>query len=48
MHWLFDGFALDDDDDLVDGIGGVPLGLAIAKDVVTNGLKASAGAPPEA
>lgn len=57
VHWIFDGFAvdpqnnelLDKDVDLangVAGVGGVPLGLAIADDIYENGLLADNGAGP--
>lgn len=44
VHWVFDAFAVDEDneldlDKLMDGkpIGGVPLGLEIAKDIFAAG-----------
>ena len=42
VHWSFDAFALDAQGkpDLSQNIGGVPLGLKIAEDVVRAGLKA--------
>jgi hypothetical protein len=57
VHWIFDGFAvnaqntplLNKDVDLatgVAGVGGVPLGLAIANDICDNGLLANNGAAP--
>jgi len=59
VHWIFDGFAVDaqnapllsKDADLangVAGVGGVPLGLAIANDIIANGLLADNGAGPAA
>ncbi len=38
VHWSFDAFALDNDDnpDLTKNIGGVPLGLKIAEDIFAN------------
>jgi hypothetical protein len=59
VHWIFDGFAVDaqnapllsKDADLangVAGVGGVPLGLAIANDIFDNGLLADNGAGPAA
>ncbi len=43
VHWSFDAFALDDNDDpdLNQNIGGVPLGINIAKDIYTNKMKKS-------
>ncbi len=43
VHWAFDAFATaaNGDMDLSRNIGGVPLGLTIAKDLWTNGLKAA-------
>ncbi|MGH3614707.1 MAG: hypothetical protein ACRDRK_19360 [Pseudonocardia sp.] len=48
VHWIFDGFAVNDDDeiDLTQNIGGVRLGLDIANDIATNGLKAANAAGP--
>jgi vanadium chloroperoxidase len=57
VHWIFDGFAvnpqgqpqLNKSVDLtngVAGVGGVPLGLAIANDIIANGLLADNGAGP--
>jgi hypothetical protein len=59
VHWIFDGFAVNAQDkpllnkDInlatgVAGVGGVPLGLAIADDIVKNGLLADNGAGPAA
>jgi membrane-associated phospholipid phosphatase len=44
VHWVFDAFAVDSvgKPDFTQNIGGVPLGLAIAEDIYTNGLKRSA------
>jgi hypothetical protein len=43
VHWFFDAFALDEDEepDLTQNIGGVPLGLTIAEDI----FAAGGGAP---
>lgn len=48
VHWVFDAFAVDEYDemDLDQNIGGVRLGLDIANDIATNGLKEANGAPP--
>ena len=48
MHWIFDGFAVNEDDeiDLTQNIGGVTLGIDIANDIATNGLTAAAAAGP--
>jgi vanadium chloroperoxidase len=57
VHWVFDGFAVDaqnkpllnKDVNLamgVAGVGGVPLGMAIADDIYDNGLLADNGAGP--
>ena len=59
VHWVFDAFAVDANDqpdlgrnvdlaNLVAGVGGVPLGLAIADDVFDTGLVAANGAGPSA
>ena len=47
VHWIFDGFAVDENDeiDLTQNIGGVRLGLDVANDVA-NGLKATTAAGP--
>ncbi len=49
VHWAFDAFLLDDnnDPDLSENVGGVPLGLAIAEDIYAggNGLKKSSVLP---
>ncbi len=47
VHWEFDAFAVNDNDeiDLTQNIGGVRLGIDIANDIA-NGLKASAAAGP--
>jgi len=46
VHWVFDGFAVNENDeiDLTQNIGGVRLGLDIANDIATNGLKAATAA----
>lgn len=44
VHWLFDAFVRKEEDnslDLGSNIGGVPLGLKIAKDIFTNGMTKS-------
>lgn len=43
VHWSFDGFVRDADGDvdMSENVGGVPLGLNIAEDLVTNGLHPS-------
>ncbi len=43
VHWSFDGFVRkpNGDIDMSENIGGVPLGLNIAEDIVTNGLHPS-------
>ncbi len=48
VHWVFDGFAVNEADeiDLTQNIGGVRLGLDIANDIATNGLTAAAAAGP--
>ncbi|MCA1704181.1 MAG: hypothetical protein LC808_13315, partial [Actinobacteria bacterium] len=48
VHWVFDAFAVNEDDeiDLTQNIGGVRLGLDIADDIATNGLKAANAAGP--
>jgi len=51
VHWVFDAFARDpatDAMDVTNNVGGVPLGLAIANDLATNGLKQANGADPSA
>ncbi|GAB4010194.1 hypothetical protein GCM10028808_20540 [Spirosoma migulaei] len=47
VHWLFDAFAVSSDDemDLSQNIGGVPLGLTIAEDIYQSGMHVS---PPAA
>jgi vanadium chloroperoxidase len=49
VHWVFDAFTVNDANqiDLNQNIGGVRLGLDIANDIATNGLKASAAAGPD-
>ena len=48
MHWVFDTFAVNEDDeiDLTQNIGGVRLGLDVADDIATHGLTAAAAAGP--
>jgi hypothetical protein len=48
VHWVFDAFAVNEDDeiDLTQNVGGVRLGLDIANDFATNGLKAANAAGP--
>ncbi|MCA1671582.1 MAG: hypothetical protein LC799_05075 [Actinobacteria bacterium] len=48
VHWVFDGFAVDENGeiDLTQNIGGVSLGLAIANDIAANGLTEAAAAGP--
>jgi hypothetical protein len=48
VHWIFDGFAVNENDeiDLTQNIGGVRLGLDIANDIATNGLSAAAATGP--
>ena len=59
VHWIFDAFAAGNNEkpdlgqglDLANGIagiGGVPLGLAIAEDIFANGMEAADGAAPGA
>lgn len=40
VHWVFDAFAVDVNGNMDPNrkLGGVPLGLAIADDIATNGL----------
>ncbi|MEG4320721.1 MULTISPECIES: hypothetical protein [unclassified Microcoleus] len=47
VHWVFDAFALDSEDnpDLSRNIGGVPLGITIAEDICNNGLTLSSIGP---
>lgn len=47
VHWLFDAFAVDDDGkpNLAKNVGGVPLGLKIAEDIFTTGMKKSTVGP---
>ena len=47
VHWVFDAFAVDNTGkpDLTQDIGGVKLGLKIANDLFTNGLKKSSVEP---
>lgn len=48
VHWIFDAFAEKPNGDPVflRNVGGVPLGIAIARDIASNGLLASNGAGP--
>lgn len=48
VHWVFDAFAVDSSGgmDLSQNIGGVRLGLDLANDLWTNGLKAVNAAGP--
>ena len=48
VHWVFDAFAVDGDDemDLTRNIGGVRLGFDIANNLAANGLKAANAAGP--
>ncbi len=48
VHWIFDAFAEkpNGDPDFDRNVGGVPLGIAIAKDIATHGLEAANGAGP--
>ncbi len=48
VHWIFDGFAVNENDeiDLGQNIGGVRLGIDIANDIAEHGLTASAAAEP--
>ena len=49
VHWVFDAFALQpdsDEPDLTRNIGGVPLGLNIAKDIYDNNLLSKQAAHP--
>jgi Vanadium chloroperoxidase N-terminal domain/PAP2 superfamily len=47
VHWVFDAFAVKNDDkpNLSKNIGGVPLGLTIAEDIFSTGLKKSTVGP---
>lgn len=47
VHWVFDAFAVENggEPDLDRNIGGVPLGLAIAKDIFANGMTKSTVGP---
>jgi hypothetical protein len=48
IHWAFDAFAVNEagEMDPTQNVGGVRLGLDIANDIATNGLKAAAAAGP--
>ena len=47
VHWVFDAFAVDENNviDLSQNVGGVPLGIEIAKDIFTNGMQKSTVGP---
>jgi len=47
VHWVFDAFAVDasGEPDLTRNVGGVPLGVAIAKDIFANGMTRSSVMP---
>ncbi len=47
VHWVFDAFAVENNGspDLTKNIGGVPLGLAIAEDIFSDGMKKSPVGP---
>jgi len=47
VHWVFDAFAVDenDDPDLTRNVGGVPLGLCIAEDIFDHGMVPSPVGP---
>ncbi len=50
VHWRFDGTSAQSIKDMMastDKVGGVPLGLAIARDIFDNGLKQSTATPPK-
>ncbi len=48
VHWVFDAFAVNENDeiDLTQNIGGVRLGIDVANDIAEHGLTASAAAGP--
>jgi vanadium chloroperoxidase len=48
VHWVFDAFAVDENNqiDLTQNIGGVRLGMAVANDIAANGLTAATAAGP--
>lgn len=48
VHWVFDAFAVNENDeiDLTQNIGGVKLGIDVANDIATHGLTAAAAAGP--
>lgn len=49
VHWVFDAFVPDPSTgemDVSQNVGGVPLGLAIANDLATNGLVQANAAGP--
>jgi vanadium chloroperoxidase len=47
VHWVFDAFAVDtqNDPDYSQNIGGVPLGVTIANDIYATGMTKSAVGP---
>lgn len=47
VHWVFDAFAVDNlaNPDVLQNIGGVPLGITIAEDIFSNGLNLSTVGP---
>jgi Vanadium chloroperoxidase N-terminal domain/PAP2 superfamily len=47
VHWVFDAFAVDsmENPDVLQNIGGVPLGITIAEDIFSNGLNLSTVGP---
>jgi hypothetical protein len=47
VHWVFDAFAVDNNDqpDLAQNVGGVQLGLTIAEDIFDDGMNKSAVGP---
>ena len=47
VHWVFDAFAVDNNDqpDLAQNVGGVQLGLTIAEDIFGDGMNKSTVGP---
>jgi vanadium-dependent haloperoxidase-like protein len=47
VHWVFDAFAVDNNDqpDLAQNVGGVPLGIKIAEDIFDDGMNKSTVGP---
>jgi hypothetical protein len=47
VHWVFDAFAVDNNDqpDLAQNVGGVPLGITIAEDIFDDGMNKSTVGP---